>query len=336
MTTSPTAQRAFARRPGALKVVALGGGHGLAATLGALRHVSTDVTAVVTVADDGGSSGRLRSELGVLPPGDLRMALSALCDESDWGHTWRDVLQHRFTSDGPLDGHAVGNLLIVALWELLGDPVEGLDWIGRLLGAHGRVLPMASVPLEIEADVQPAHADADATFVVRGQSRVAVTSGDVQRVRLIPDDPPACEEAVASIRSADWVILGPGSWYTSVMPHLLVPGIARALHETSGKIALTLNLAAQAGETDGFSAADHVRSLAEYAPDLRVATVIADPGAIEDIDDLSRCTAAMGGELLLRQVSAGDGKAHHDPLRLAAAFRDAFDQFLGDVGERTR
>src|SRR5699024_10102194 len=141
------------RRDHQPRVVALGGGHGLAATLGALRHVTTEVTAVVTVADDGGSSGRLRQELGVLPPGDLRMALSALCDVSDWGQTWRDVLQHRFTTTGPLNGHAVGNLLIVALWELLGNEVAGLDLIARLLDADGRVLPMASVPLEIEADV---------------------------------------------------------------------------------------------------------------------------------------------------------------------------------------
>src|SRR5690625_4650581 len=151
--STPPTSRPFARRPGALKVAALGGGHGLAATLRALRHVTSDVTAVVTVADDGGSSGRLRQELGVLPPGDLRMALSALCDTSDWGHVWRDVLQHRFVSPGPLDGHAVGNLLIATVWELLEDPVAGLDLIGELLGAKGRVLPMASVPLDIEADV---------------------------------------------------------------------------------------------------------------------------------------------------------------------------------------
>ena len=135
-------------------VVACGGGHGLAASLQALRHLSERITAVVTVADDGGSSGRLRAELGVMPPGDLRMALAALCDDTEWGRTWRDVLQHRFTSAGDLDKHAVGNLLIVALWELLGDTVDGLDWVGRLLGARGRVLPMAAVPLAIEADVR--------------------------------------------------------------------------------------------------------------------------------------------------------------------------------------
>ncbi|WP_159622557.1 gluconeogenesis factor YvcK family protein [Ruania rhizosphaerae] len=320
------------RRP---RVVALGGGHGLAATLGALRHVTTALTAVVTVADDGGSSGRLRQELGVLPPGDLRMALSALCDESDWGHTWRDVLQHRFSSGGSLDGHAVGNLLIATVWELLGDQVSGLDLIGQLLGAKGRVLPMAAVPLDIEADVVHGSGEFAHRALVRGQSRVAVTAGRVERVRLIPGEPPAHPEAVAAVMEADWVILGPGSWYTSVMPHLLVPELAEALHTTSARIGLTLNLSAQLGETSGFSAADHLRSLHDLAPDLHLDVVVADPTAVEDIDDLATCAATAGAQLLLRQVSEGDGTARHDTLRLAGAYRDAFEQFLGDVGERS-
>ncbi|HET6295438.1 MAG TPA: gluconeogenesis factor YvcK family protein, partial [Kribbella sp.] len=135
------------------RVVALGGGHGLAASLSALRQVTDQLTAVVTVADNGGSSGRLRRELGVLPPGDLRMALAALCRDDEWGRTWADVLQHRFKSEGELHDHAVGNLLIVALWELLGEAVDGLDWVARLLGAQGRVLPMSAVPLDITARV---------------------------------------------------------------------------------------------------------------------------------------------------------------------------------------
>ena len=134
-------------------VVALGGGHGLANALKALRRVTARPTAVVTVADDGGSSGRLRRELGVLPPGDLRMALAALCGDDDWGRTWSEVVQHRFRSEGELHEHSVGNLLIVALWELLDDSVVGLDWVARLLGVEGRVLPMSVVPLDIEAEV---------------------------------------------------------------------------------------------------------------------------------------------------------------------------------------
>jgi uncharacterized cofD-like protein len=310
-------------------VVALGGGHGLSASLSALRLMTERLTAVVTVADDGGSSGRLRSELGVLPPGDLRMALSALCDESAWGLTWRDLLQHRFRSDGDLDNHAVGNLLIVALWEILGDTVDGLDWVGRLLGAHGRVLPMAAVPLEIEADVRVG----GEARTIRGQSTVATCEAHIDRVRLVPDQPPACGEAVAAVRAADWVVLGPGSWYTSVMPHLLVPDLALALQETEARRCVTLNLDPE-GETSGLSATDHLAALHEHHPDLRVDAVLADPSAVDDVEGLTRAASAMGARTVMRQVRRGDGTPRHDRLRLAAAYRDVFDDFLGDVGTR--
>ncbi len=313
-------------------VVALGGGHGLAASLSALRHLTDRLTAVVTVADDGGSSGRLRKELGVLPPGDLRMALSALCDDGDWGHTWRDVLQHRFTSDGPLDNHALGNLLIVSLWELLGDPVAGLDWVARLLRARGRVLPMAAVPLDIEATVRGADPDdPDGVGIVRGQVAVATTPGRLMAVRLLPEEPPACPEAVAAIRAADWVVLGPGSWFTSVLPHLLVPELSRALHETSARRCVTLNLGAQAGETAGFAAETHLDVLAAHAPELRIDAVLADPAAVEDSAALADVADALGARLVMRQVQVGDGTPRHDPLRLAAAYRDLFAGAVADV-----
>ena len=313
-------------------IVAFGGGHGLAASLQALRHLTDRLTAVVTVADDGGSSGRLREELGVLPPGDLRMALSALCDDGEWGRTWRDVLQHRFSSHGSLHDHAVGNLLIVALWELLGDPVTGLDWVARLLGARGRVLPMSTVPLEIEADVSGLDpSQPDAVHVVRGQKAVATTTGRVLGIRLLPPDPPASPDAVAAIRNADWVVLGPGSWFTSVAPHLLVPALADALLEARARRCLVLNLAATVGETQGLSAAGHVRALLAHAPELRLDIVLADPSAVEDVDSLADAAREAGGHLVLRQVGLGDGTPRHDPLRLAAAFRDVFDRALGDV-----
>ncbi|MEJ2578082.1 MAG: uridine diphosphate-N-acetylglucosamine-binding protein YvcK [Kineosporiaceae bacterium] len=313
-------------------VVALGGGHGLSASLSALRHLTESLTAVVTVADDGGSSGRLRRELGVLPPGDLRMALSALCDDTEWGRLWRDVLQHRFGSAGTLHDHALGNLLIVTLWELLDDTVQGLDWVGKLLGARGRVLPMAAVPLDIEASVTGIdRAWPEEIETVRGQVAVATTPGRVVGVRLVPESPPACREAVDAIRAADWVVLGPGSWFTSVLPHLLVPDLARALLETPARRCVTMNLGPQTGETEGFSAEAHLEVLAAHAPDLRVDAVIADPRAVEDPGALASAAAALGARLVLRQVSSGDGTARHDPLRLAAAYRDVFGGVLADV-----
>ena len=311
-------------------VVAFGGGHGLSASLSALRLMSDRLTAVVTVADDGGSSGRLRAEMGVLPPGDLRMALAALCDDSDWGRLWRDVLQHRFHSQGEMDQHAVGNLLIVALWELLGDPVSGLDWVGRLLRARGRVLPMATVSLEIEAEIAT---DDGTSTVVHGQSAVAAAGGRVRKVRLVPPDPPAPPEVVAAVDAADWVVFGPGSWFTSVMPHLLVPDLAAALCRSHARRCVTLNLSPESGHASGMSSYEHLCALADHAPDLRIDVVIADPSAVANVEVMQDQAKAMGAELLLRQVRVGDGAPLHDALRLAAAYRDAFEGFLGDVGE---
>lgn len=304
-------------------VVALGGGHGLAASLAALRLVTDRITAVVTVADDGGSSGRLRDEFDVLPPGDLRMALAALCDDTEWGLQWRDVLQHRFAGDGQLAGHAVGNLLIVSLWDLLGDTVGGLDLVGRLLNARGRVLPMAAVPLNIEASVMGADPRQPLEMTtVRGQVEVATTRGRVLAVRLNPREPPACAEAVEAILGADWVILGPGSWFTSVMPHLLVPGVRDALLHTSAKRILTLNLVMHTRETVGFSAENHLEVLAAHAPDLHLDVVLADSEVVDDEALLRRVAESLGAELVLARVSSHEQPDHHDSLRLAAAYRD--------------
>lgn len=313
-------------QPAAPRVVALGGGHGLAASLSALRHLTTDITAIVTVADNGGSSGRLRHELGVLPPGDLREALAALCGDDDWGRTWAQVLQHRFTSGGDLHGHTVGNLLIVALWELLEDHVDGLDWVARLLGARGRVLPMSSVPLDIEAVVRSDGTSLPRLRTVRGQAQVAVVDGDVVSVSLDPPDPPAHPEAVRAVQQAEWVVAGPGSWFTSVIPNLLVPGLATALHETSARRVVVLNLAEQPGETEGFSPARHLEALADHAPDLRVDVVLADGRVADDERSLRASAARLGARLTVADVAARDGSPSHDPLRLAAAFEQMMNQ----------
>jgi uncharacterized cofD-like protein len=306
---------------GGTRVVALGGGHGLAASLSALRRVVDDLTAVVTVADNGGSSGRLRREFGALPPGDLRMALAALCGDDEWGQTWARVLQHRFSSAGAMNEHAMGNLLIVALWELLGGHVEGLDWVARLLGAHGRVLPMSVRPIDITAEVIGADPDApEAVSTVRGQVEVASTTGQVVSVHLVPDDPPACPEALAAIRAADWVVLGPGSWFTSVIPHQLVPELREALVTSPARKVVTLNLEPQAGETDGFSPETHLEVLAAHAPDLKLDVVLADRGAVVDAAQLEHTAAALGARLVVADVAAEDGSPRHEPTKLANAY----------------
>jgi uncharacterized cofD-like protein len=308
----------------AQSVVAFGGGHGLFASLTALRLLVDDLTvdeltAVVTVADDGGSSGRLRGEFGVLPPGDLRMALAALCGEDTWDVTWSRVLQHRFEGAGEMRGHVVGNLLIVSLWELLGDHVDALDWVGRLLGAKGRVLPMALTPMVITAEVEGL--EPDTLVTVRGQVEVASTAGRIASIALEPSDPDVCPESVAAVRAADWLVLGPGSWFTSVIPHLMIPELCEAIVTSDARLIVVLNLEEQEGETDGLGPAEHLAVLVEHAPDLRPHVVLADPRSLGDgADELERAVASYGGRLVLDDVMLEDGTARHDPAKLAAAY----------------
>lgn len=315
-------------RDTAQAAVALGGGHGLFASLSALRRLVAELTideltAVVTVADNGGSSGRLRDEFGVLPPGDLRMALAALCGDDEWGRTWAELVQHRFAGDGDMRGHAIGNLLIVGLWELMGDPVRALDWVGRLLGARGRVLPMAITPIDMTAVVRGLDAaDPSSTCTVRGQVEVATTHGQIVSVALEPSDPEACAEAIDAVMTADWVVLGPGSWFTSVIPHLMVPKLRQALVDTSACLVVVLNLEPQEGETPGFGPEDHLAALFEHAPDLDIHTVLADVRGVAHPDQLARSVAASGARLVIADIAAEDAPDRHDDVKLAAAFEE--------------
>ena len=308
-------------------VVALGGGHGLAASLQALRRVTPHLTAVVGVSDDGGSSGRLREEFGIVPPGDLRMALAALCGDDTWGSTWARVLQHRFSSKGDLDGHSLGNLLITALWEETDNLVEGLDWVARLLDAKGKVLPLCIEPLEIYADVLTA---AGQTDQVRGQVQVATTPHAIQAIGLEPKNPQVCEQAVAAVRNADFVVLGPGSWYTSVLTHFQVPQMAQALHETTAARVLVINLRPQSGETEGYSAASYLEVLAKSYPDFKVDVVLADVNHVgqdspKNAESLKDLAADSGARLVLAPLAKVNGPSdQHDPTLLASAFGSIF------------
>lgn len=303
------------------RIVALGGGHGLYATLSAARRLTPHVTAVVTVADDGGSSGRLRSELDIVPPGDLRMALAALASDSPHGRLWATIIQHRFGGNGALAGHPIGNLLLAGLNEVLADPVAALDELGRILGVKGRVLPMCPLALQIEADVAGLESDPRMSRVIRGQVAVATTPGKVRRVRLLPGDPPATRQAVDAIIAADLVVLGPGSWFTSVIPHVLVPGLAAALSATRARRALVLNLAAEPGETAGFSAERHVHVLAQHAPGLSVDEIVVDASRVpseRERDQLRRTARLLEATVMFADV-ARPGTPLHDPARLADA-----------------
>jgi 2-phospho-L-lactate transferase/gluconeogenesis factor (CofD/UPF0052 family) len=310
------------------RVVALGGGHGLFSTLTALRSVTSEITAIVTVADNGGSSGRLREEFPIFPPGDLRMALAALCGDDEWGRSWARIMQYRFTSDGPLNGHAVGNLLLAALWDRDDDPVEGLDRVAALLKVNGRVLPMASQPLDIEA----VFSNSGQRVTVRGQKEVAVAEGKFESLRLIPENPRARTEALDAINQAEIISMGPGSWISSVLPHVLVPEQRAALVSSQARKVLILNLDDRdAGEFSGRSALDHLSAIQNLAPDLHFDYVIADQSTVEigeKAEILRQKVSTQGGELLVSDLRSDLNRTHHDPKKLALLFSHIVEKSL--------
>ena len=301
-------------------VVALGGGHGLAATLASLRKITPLITAIVTVADNGGSSGRLRKEFPILPPGDLRMALAALCSDDEWGREWSKIIQHRFSGDGSLQGHAVGNLLLAALWDRDEDPVAGLDRVGSLLKVVGRVLPMASQPLDIEATFF----DNGGFTIVRGQAEVARAKGKLESLRIIPQDPPSREEALRAISQADWIIMGPGSWISSVLPYLLVPSQRQAIVEAKAKRIVVLNLDAvpelSGNEYAGYTPEEHLGLIRQYAQNFQADYVIADFSVVRDAYSLENQVREMGGELVTADLRKSVGSVHHDVEKLTSIF----------------
>jgi uncharacterized cofD-like protein len=318
-----------------VKAVALGGGHGLHAALSALRLVSDELTAVVTVADDGGSSGRIRRELKVLPPGDLRMALAALAGEAPDHAAWADLLQHRLGGSGVLAGHPVGNLVLTGLLETIPDPVTALARLAELIGAVGRVLPMSPVPLDLIGEADRFDPD-DPTRrrLIRGQSSIAATPGRVRSVRLLPPGAPACADAVDAVREADVVVLGPGSWFTSVLPHLLLRELGTALAGTSARLLVVLNLVPQAGETDDYEPHDLLALLQTHAEPfggLPVDAVLADADNILNLEELRRYVHGLGARLVVAKLAADDSVERHDPLRLSRAITEALAASRGSA-----
>jgi uncharacterized cofD-like protein len=297
----------------------MGGGHGLAATLKALRRVTANLTAVVGVGDDGGSSGRIREQFDVVPPGDLRMALDALCGEDTWGRTWSRVVQHRFGGTGDLQGHSLGNLLITALWEETGDVVDGLDWVGSLLGTHGRVLPVSTVPVKIIASVVNLPTRPGREVEVHGQAAVASTQGRVTGLRIEPESPPLCPQAYAAITEADVITVGPGSWYTSVLANLLVPELRDAVRDSAALKVVVLNLKPQPGETSGFAPETHLEVIARLFPGLGFDVVVADPSVVSDRGIVEEAAALLGAQVSWSQVASPADDGVHDSDLLAQA-----------------
>ncbi len=237
------------------RVVAIGGGTGLSTLLRGLKNYTAQVTAVVTVADDGGSSGRLREELGILPPGDIRNCITALATAEP---LMTRLFEYRFKNGGGLEGHSFGNLFIAALTEVTGSFEKAVLESSRVLAVQGRVLPATLEDIQLCAELETGE-------VVRGESKIPKRAGRIRRVFLVPPDPPAYSAAVQAILDADLVVLGPGSLYTSVLPNLMVSGIREALRATRAVRVYVCNVATQKGETDNFTVADHVRTLLDQA-----------------------------------------------------------------------
>ena len=246
------------------KIVAIGGGTGLSMLLRGLKTYTDNITAIITVADDGGSSGRLRRELGLLPPGDFRNCLVALSEEEG---VVADLFQYRFDQGGSLKGHSFGNLFIAAMTNVTGSFEEALYESSKVLAVRGRIVPATVAHLSLVAEL-------DDGSKVRGESRIGAMGGSIERVTIEPADSSAHPEAVEAIDSADLVVIGPGSLYTSLLPNLLVPDIASALAGTQASKLYICNVATEQGETDAYTVADHVRALQAHTFPEVVDTVV--------------------------------------------------------------
>jgi uncharacterized cofD-like protein len=269
----------------------------------------------------------------VLPPGDLRMALAALAGTGPEQQHWAEVLQHRLGGHGVLAGHPVGNLVLTALLERQPDPVAAIEQLAQLVGAVGRVLPMSPVPLDLVGEADRFDPDdPDRTRRIRGQSSIAATPGRVRSVRLLPTGAPACAAAVDAVREADVVVLGPGSWFTSVIPHLLLRELGTALAATSARVVVVLNLVPQPGETDDYAPHQLLDLLQEHAAPcggLKIDTVLADTDSVLDPDELARHVRRIGARLVVSRLAADDSAERHDATRLSEAIRAALDDGPG-------
>lgn len=242
------------------RVVVIGGGHGISIVLRGLKEYTRNLTAIVTVADDGGSSGRLRRSMGILPPGDIRNCLAALSNDEA---LLAQLFQYRFPNGASgLDGHSFGNLFITALAEITGSFEEAIAESGRVLSVSGRVLPSTLHDVRLLADVMLPMLVSEVR--VEGESRIPASTGKVRRIWLEPNSPPAFPQAVQAILAADLIVIGPGSLFTSILPNLLVPDVAAAIRSSRALKIYVCNLATQPGETDGYTYGDHLRAFEDH------------------------------------------------------------------------
>ncbi|NCR57949.1 MAG: YvcK family protein [Microcystis aeruginosa LL13-06] len=305
------------------KIVVIGGGTGLSTLLRGLKQYSSNITAIVTVADDGGSSGRLRREMGILPPGDIRNCIAALADEEK---LLTELFQYRFHAGDGLSGHSFGNLFISAMTEITGDLEQAIDASAKVLAIRGKVLPATLTDVSLWAKLADGR-------IIEGESKITEAMGQIRQIGCHPADPVALPAALAAIKEADYIIIGPGSLYTSIIPNLLVPAIRQALAQVTVPRVYVCNIMTQPGETDNYSVADHLRAIEEVCEERIVDAVLAQktapsPQSLQlyaqehshpvflDREEVGK----MGYRIVLANVMAEDevtAKVRHDPQRLA-------------------
>jgi len=316
------------------RIVVIGGGTGLSTLLRGIKSYTHNLTAIVTVADDGGSSGELRKSMGVLPPGDIRHCLTALASDET---LMTQLFQYRFSTGNGLSGHSLGNLLITALAEITGSFEEGVAESGRVLAVHGRVLPATLHDVTLVADIQLPENKGD--LRVKGESQIPKARGRIRRVWLEPDNPLAYPPAVQAILAADLILIGPGSLFTSILPDLLVPDIAEALRFSRAAKFYICNVATQPGETDGFTCDDHVKTIERHIGGGIFDIILCNDrlsGSLPDNVDWVRPSERLRDEyqLYLADLVGPEINHHHDPAKLAQAIMDLYNEQTGPMNPR--
>ena len=325
---------AFRKRDKGPRIVVIGGGNGLATLLRGLKVFSKNLTAIVTVADDGGSSGELRKTMGVLPPGDIRNCLTALSDDEE---LLTQLFQYRFSDSTGLDGHSLGNLFITGLAEITGSFEEAIVESARVLAVQGRVLPSTLMDVHLAADIEVP--EKEARVKVRGESKIPMAAGQVKRIWLEPSNPPAYPPAIQAILSADLLIIGPGSLFTSILPNLLVPDIVEAIKASKALKFYICNLATQPGETDGYSSGDHVYTIEKHVGgrlfDLILCNDRCEGGLPTGVDWVQLDeNLERNYPLYLTDFSNDDNPWRHDSKKLAQVIMDIYFDRTGPLPER--
>ncbi|NJN79411.1 MAG: YvcK family protein [Anaerolineales bacterium] len=308
----------FQRRKRGPRIVAIGGGHGLSTLLRGLKTQTSNLTAVVTVADDGGSSGRLRESLGILPPGDIRNCLAALSNDED---RLTQLFQYRFSGSPDLDGHSFGNLFITALADITGSFETAVAESGRVLSVNGQVLPSTLHNVKLVASMELPHSSNEVR--VEGESRIPTITGRVRRVWLEPDDSPAFPPVIKELLNANIIVVGPGSLYTSILPNLLVQDLLAGIHASRAIKIYICNIATQSGETDSFTCYDHIRALQEHVG--------------EDLFDVILCNDNYNGVLAVdSRFVIADEKILSDPRTYTADLVDETYPWRHDSAKLTQ